>query len=94
MTSNSNPVRVAMMLMYPGAINTFSLEEAKDRIKKTVLGDCHAHDTFDVKQIEDVLSSYCDDGKEYADSESAFLLLLKDGNYAVAWEDSDSSGHG
>ena len=89
-----NEFSTAVKMMFPHAINQFGLEEARARIASTVLQPCHDHNEFDVDRIDAVIASYSDDGREDADTESAFLLTLKDGKYAVASESGDGTGHG
>ncbi len=75
-------------------LNELKTQEAIDRITEKILTDCHDHDSFDTTTVEECIASYCDDNKYCADTASVMLLKLKDGRYAVAQEQSDSSGHG
>lgn len=70
---------------------------AKEKTAKIVVekAGCSDHPISlkwaDVAEVIAVHDTWTDD---YDDSDSVAFMRLKDGQYAVAWESSDSTGHG
>lgn len=78
-------------------INELSINDAIDRLQLYVWCEFHppsiSISDFTPK-ISKIIGSYSTDNIYYNDTESVMIFELKDGKYAVAWENSDSTGHG
>lgn len=58
-------------------------------------GDCIPNDPpWTEDDVAEVLVSWGDDGRDYADTDGFSVVKLKDGRFGVSAEWSDSSGHG